>query len=67
MKSISIVVPVYNGAETIQTCLEAILHLDYPEGLFERSKYIKNKGFQGVCYFSSSSIKDEELSCIKKL
>ena len=35
MKSISIIVPVYNGAATIQKCLKAILNLDYPEKLLE--------------------------------
>ncbi len=27
---VSIVVPVYNGAETIEKCLDSLLHLDYP-------------------------------------
>ena len=35
MKQISIIVPVYNGSETIHACLEAILCLDYPEELLE--------------------------------
>ena len=35
MKQVSIIVPVYNASETIHTCLEAILNLDYPQGLFE--------------------------------
>jgi len=35
MKQISIIVPVYNGSETIRSCLEGILNLDYPEELFE--------------------------------
>jgi uncharacterized lipoprotein YddW (UPF0748 family) len=38
-----------------------------PEGLFQRSKNIKYKGFQGVCYFSSSSLSDKDLNQIKKL
>ena len=35
MKQVSIIVPVYNAAETICSCLEAILNLDYPEELIE--------------------------------
>ncbi len=33
--SVSIVVPVYNGAETIRGCLDALLHLDYPSSKHE--------------------------------
>lgn len=35
MKNITIIVPVYNGAETIRQCLEAILLINYPENLLE--------------------------------
>lgn len=35
MRQISVIVPVYNAAETIHACLTAILNLDYPEGLLE--------------------------------
>ncbi len=35
MKKISIIVPVFNGAETIHQCLDAILKLTYPEDLIE--------------------------------
>lgn len=33
--NITIIVPVYNGAETIRQCLEAILRINYPEDLME--------------------------------
>jgi len=35
MKNVSIIVPVYNASETIHTCLDAILNLDYPQELLE--------------------------------
>ena len=35
LPKISIIVPVYNGEETIRTCVEALLGLDYPRDRFE--------------------------------
>lgn len=35
MRQVSIIVPSYNAAGTISSCLEAILNLDYPEELVE--------------------------------
>jgi len=35
MKQVSSIVPVYSAAESICACLEAILHIDYPEELLE--------------------------------
>lgn len=32
---VSIVVPVYNGEETLRECLEAILNIDYPKSQYE--------------------------------
>jgi len=32
---VSVVVPVYNGEETIQTCVESLIELDYPKDGFE--------------------------------
>ena len=38
-----------------------------PEQLLELSQYVKAIGFQGICYFVSVTLSDEDLEMIKKL
>ncbi|HLF34800.1 MAG TPA: family 10 glycosylhydrolase [Cyclobacteriaceae bacterium] len=38
-----------------------------PEQLLDRSRYVKNMGFQGICYFAAGSLTDEDLKVIKTL
>jgi len=33
--NISVIVPVYNGEETVEACIQSLLSLDYPEDHFE--------------------------------
>lgn len=35
LPSVSVVVPVYNGARTIERCLDSLLAQDYPDGAYE--------------------------------
>jgi glycosyltransferase involved in cell wall biosynthesis len=34
-KYVSIIVPVYNGALTIEECIKSLLNLEYPEAKYE--------------------------------
>jgi len=47
LPKISIIVPVYNGEATIQTCVEALLGLDYPRDRFE-VLVVDNKSIDGT-------------------
>ena len=38
-----------------------------PEEIYDRGKFLRTNGYQGVCYFSSASLTDEDYRLIKKV
>src|SRR6476646_11757769 len=47
LPKVSVVVPVYNGEETIKTCVESLVGLDYPRDRFE-VLIVDNKSTDGT-------------------
>ncbi len=63
MKKVSIVIPVYNNENTLTSCIESILELDYLEyeaifigdGSIDKSQYIISSYAQGECPYAKKT------------
>ena len=59
-------VPVFEGVAN--KLPDEVFKIDLTaEQLLERSRSVKDMGFQGICYFVSESLSDEDLKMIKLL
>ncbi len=66
LESVNKSVPLFEGVAN--KLPDEVFNIDlFPEQLFELSQHVKTMGFQGICYFVSESLSDEDLKMIKKV
>ncbi|MFC2125711.1 glycoside hydrolase family 10 protein [Bacteroidota bacterium] len=66
LESVNNSIPVIEGVAN-KLPGEPFNNVKFPDELLELSQYVKTLGFQGICYFVSETLSDDDLKLIKTL